>query len=97
MPGAPDERIRFEAFGPSGIRRPRIAVAIAVAIAIAIAIAVAVAVAVAVAPEKFPVSTSPKSRRQPKSLAARASAHLSFPRSIRPLAFAVRARYVLVR
>ncbi|KOS89366.1 hypothetical protein [Burkholderia mallei] len=91
MPGAPDERIRFEAFGPSGIRRPRIAVAIAVAIAIA------VAVAVAVAPEKFPVSTSPKSRRQPKSLAARASAHLSFPRSIRPLAFAVRARYVLVR
>ncbi|WP_143295477.1 hypothetical protein [Burkholderia pseudomallei] len=81
MPGAPDERIRFEAFGPSGIRRPRIAVA----------------VAVAVAPEKFPVSTSPKSRRQPKSLAARASAHLSFPRSIRPLAFAVRARYVLVR
>ncbi|WP_162486051.1 hypothetical protein [Burkholderia mallei] len=93
MPGAPDERIRFEAFGPSGIRRPRIAVAIAVAIAIAIAIAVAVAVA----PEKFPVSTSPKSRRQPKSLAARASAHLSFPRSIRPLAFAVRARYVLVR
>ncbi|WP_183081119.1 hypothetical protein [Burkholderia mallei] len=93
MPGAPDERIRFEAFGPSGIRRPRIAVAIAVAIAIAIA----VAVAVAVAPEKFPVSTSPKSRRQPKSLAARASAHLSFPRSIRPLAFAVRARYVLVR
>ncbi|ONA00092.1 hypothetical protein AQ874_02840 [Burkholderia pseudomallei] len=71
MPGAPDERIRFEAFGPSGIRRPRIA--------IAIAIAVAVAVAVAVAPEKFPVSTSPKSRRQPKSLAARASAHLSFP------------------
>ncbi|WP_162473481.1 hypothetical protein [Burkholderia mallei] len=95
MPGAPDERIRFEAFGPSGIRRPRIAVAIAVAIAIAIA--VAVAVAVAVAPEKFPVSTSPKSRRQPKSLAARASAHLSFPRSIRPLAFAVRARYVLVR
>ncbi|MCS0467303.1 hypothetical protein LV178_17925 [Burkholderia mallei] len=95
MPGAPDERIRFEAFGPSGIRRPRIAVAIAVAIAIAIAIAVAVAVAVA--PEKFPVSTSPKSRRQPKSLAARASAHLSFPRSIRPLAFAVRARYVLVR
>ncbi|WP_080315489.1 hypothetical protein [Burkholderia pseudomallei] len=63
MPGAPDERIRFEAFGPSGIRRPRIAVA----------------VAVAVAPEKFPVSTSPKSRRQPKSLAARASAHLSFP------------------
>ncbi|WP_162483120.1 hypothetical protein [Burkholderia mallei] len=93
MPGAPDERIRFEAFGPSGIRRPRIAVAIAVAIAIA----VAVAVAVAVAPEKFPVSTSPKSRRQPKSLAARASAHLSFPRSIRPLAFAVRARYVLVR
>ncbi|WP_162486305.1 hypothetical protein [Burkholderia mallei] len=95
MPGAPDERIRFEAFGPSGIRRPRIAVAIAVAIAIAIAIAIAVAVAVA--PEKFPVSTSPKSRRQPKSLAARASAHLSFPRSIRPLAFAVRARYVLVR
>ncbi|OMX04310.1 hypothetical protein AQ837_31030 [Burkholderia pseudomallei] len=67
MPGAPDERIRFEAFGPSGIRRPRIAVAIAIAIAIAIA------------PEKFPVSTSPKSRRQPKSLAARASAHLSFP------------------
>ncbi|WP_080311156.1 hypothetical protein [Burkholderia pseudomallei] len=65
MPGAPDERIRFEAFGPSGIRRPRIAVAIAIAIAIA--------------PEKFPVSTSPKSRRQPKSLAARASAHLSFP------------------
>ncbi|MWA34747.1 hypothetical protein GPA09_28290 [Burkholderia pseudomallei] len=59
MPGAPDERIRFEAFGPSGIRRPRIAVA--------------------VAPEKSPVSTSPKSRRQPKSLAARASAHLSFP------------------
>ncbi|WP_458366339.1 hypothetical protein [Burkholderia pseudomallei] len=42
-------------------------------------IAIAVAVAVAVAPEKFPVSTSPKSRRQPKSLAARASAHLSFP------------------
>lgn len=73
MPGAPDERIRFEAFGPSGIRRPRIAVAIAIAIAIA------VAVAVAVAPEKFPVPTSPKSRRQPKSLAARASAHLSFP------------------
>ncbi|ARK58542.1 hypothetical protein BOC36_35385 [Burkholderia pseudomallei] len=29
--------------------------------------------------QKFPVSTSPKSRRQPKSLAARASAHLSFP------------------
>ncbi|PPF03587.1 hypothetical protein B9D88_030470 [Burkholderia pseudomallei] len=51
--------MRFEAFGSSGIRRPRIAIAIA--------------------PEKFPVSTSPKSRRQPKSLAARASAHLSFP------------------
>ncbi|WP_157131237.1 hypothetical protein [Burkholderia pseudomallei] len=33
MPGAPDERIRFEAFGPSGIRRPRIAIAIAIAIA----------------------------------------------------------------
>lgn len=77
MPGAPDERIRFEAFGPSGIRRPRIAVAIA--IAVAVAVAVAIAIAIAIAPEKFPVSTSPKSRRQPKSLAARASAHLSFP------------------